>query len=104
MPASSTSTSPAAQASLEALRQGCHAYDPNYRTSYDYVPSLAAGAVFVVLFAIPMIYHIFQACRLRGKSSTSILLALGALSMYNPCISTCYTHIIYRSTHTHTHI
>lgn len=77
-----TTSSAEAQASYALLQQGCHAYNPDYETSYDYVPSRAAGIVFVILFLIPMVYHIVTTCRLRGRATTSILLAIGALSKF----------------------
>lgn len=58
----------------------CWAYQPNITPSYSYVPSLAGGIVFCVLFGIPFFYHTFQSIRLRA--TTAILLALGALSMF----------------------
>lgn len=75
-----TTTSPEAQASFALLQQGCHAYNADYETSYGYVPSRAAGIVFVLLFVIPMVYHIVTAVRLRGRATTSILLAIGSLT------------------------
>lgn len=68
------------QAYEEVLQQGCHAYDSRFTPSYGYIPSLAAGILFCVLFGIPLLYHTFQFCRIR--KTTSILLALGALSTY----------------------
>lgn len=63
----------------EQLSEGCHAYISAFTPSYGYIPSLAAGILFCVLFGIPLLYHTFQFCRVR--KTTSILLALGALSM-----------------------
>lgn len=56
----------------------CWAYTPDITPSYSYVPSLAAGIVFCIVFGVPFFYHTFQSIRLRA--ATAILLALGALS------------------------
>lgn len=56
----------------------CYPYDSRLKPSYGYRPSLAAGIIFVVLFAIPLVYHTFQS--IRRRAAISILLALGALS------------------------
>jgi hypothetical protein len=50
--------------------------------SYGYRPSLAAGITFCVLFAIALAGHVVQSFRFRRW--TSILLAIGALSMPHP--------------------
>lgn len=73
-------TEPEYIAFIREIQQGCHAYTPLLSPTYGYVPSLAAGIVFCVLFGIPLLYHTFQFCRVR--KSSSILLALGALSTY----------------------
>ncbi|ROV94750.1 hypothetical protein VMCG_08838 [Cytospora schulzeri] len=66
------------EAWVNEMEVGCHAWTPLLSTSYDYVPSFAAGVIFCVLFGIPLLYHTFQSCRVR--KATSILLALGAVS------------------------
>lgn len=67
------------QAQMALLKKGCHAYISSINPNYGYVPSLAGGIVFCVLFGACFFYHFFQSCRIRA--ATSILLALGALSM-----------------------
>ena len=47
--------------------------------AYGYRPSLAAGITFCVLFTIALVGHTVQSVRFRRW--TSILLAIGALSM-----------------------
>ncbi|PSR85679.1 RTA1 like protein-domain-containing protein [Coniella lustricola] len=67
------------EAQIEAIQSAtCYAYTPLLDPSYGYVPSLAAGIVFCILFAISLFYHTFQSVRLRA--TISILLALGALT------------------------
>lgn len=78
----SNATDDAMKQALIEIKKGCHAYQPDIRTSYGYVPSLAAGIVFCILFAVPLFYHTFQSIRLRA--TVSILLALGALSKSVP--------------------
>ncbi|KAJ4421939.1 Envelope glycoprotein gp160 [Gnomoniopsis sp. IMI 355080] len=64
---------------LDAMKQAsCYPYRSDIDPSYGYVPSFAAGVLFSILFAIPFFYHTFQSVRLRA--TTSILLALGALT------------------------
>ena len=48
------------QQMLQQLRIGCHGYIDGLNTSYGYVPSLAAGIVFLVLFGLSMIAHTVQ--------------------------------------------
>jgi len=46
---------------LSELRKGqCHAYIDGFRPPYGYVPSLAAGVVFCVLFGLSMVLHTVQ--------------------------------------------
>lgn len=71
-------TEPEIEAYIHEMHQGCHAFNPLLTPTYGYVPSFAVGIVFCVLFGIPMLYHAFQFCRVR--KSTSIVLAVGALS------------------------
>lgn len=64
---------------LKAIKEAsCYPYTPDFQPSYGYFPSFAAGVIFSIFFAIPFFYHTFQSIRLRA--TTSILLALGALS------------------------
>ncbi|KAL6716940.1 hypothetical protein ACLMJK_004852 [Lecanora helva] len=57
---------------------GCVAYDPLAKApTYGYVPSLAAGVVFTVVFALSLFTHTFQVARSRKWWYSS--LALGAL-------------------------
>ena len=61
----------------------CHV-DPilGWPYSYGYRPSLAAGVIFSLLFALALFVHTFLAFRMRRW--TSILLAVGALSESAP--------------------
>lgn len=49
-----------------ALQSGCPAYDPTIDTQYGYVPSLAAGVIFVTLFGISLFLHIAQSTWYRS--------------------------------------
>ncbi|PVI05777.1 RTA1-domain-containing protein [Periconia macrospinosa] len=51
---------------------------PGWAYSYGYKPSLAAGLIFTLLFALALFVHTFYAIRLRRW--VSILLAVGALT------------------------
>lgn len=80
-------TDAAMQALHEKMQSDtCYPYTEGIKTAYTYVPSFTAGILFCVLFGIPFFYHTFQSVRLRA--STSILLALGALSMSNSRMET----------------
>ena len=59
------------------LLNGCHDLISGVLPSYGYKPSLAAGAVFCVLFFVLFIGHIFRAFQFRKW--TSYVLATGAL-------------------------
>jgi hypothetical protein len=59
---------------------GCHAYAEGIDPSYGYVPSKAAGAVFVMLFALSAIVHLIQMCWKRNWWGTVFILG---------CICTC---------------
>lgn len=73
-------TEAAEEALLLQMQQAtCYPYTEGVRSVYKYYPSLAAGIIFCVLFGIPFFYHTFQSIRFRA--ATSIVLALGALSM-----------------------
>ncbi|KAI9716411.1 MAG: hypothetical protein M1828_000353 [Chrysothrix sp. TS-e1954] len=58
--------------------QSCQAYDPSVETSYNYVPSLAPGVVFTVIFALSMVAHIAQTVLSRKWWYSSF--AIGALA------------------------
>ncbi|KAH0160356.1 RTA1 like protein, partial [Aureobasidium melanogenum] len=57
---------------------GCVAYNPAQRTAYGYVPSLAAGIVYCVLFGLSMIAHTFQAVKTRAL--WNLVFAVGCLT------------------------
>ncbi|KAG9945505.1 RTA1-domain-containing protein, partial [Aureobasidium melanogenum] len=57
---------------------GCVAYNPAQRTAYGYVPSLAAGIVYCVLFGLSMIAHTFQAIKTRAL--WNLVFAVGCLT------------------------
>ncbi|KAG9520557.1 RTA1-domain-containing protein, partial [Aureobasidium melanogenum] len=57
---------------------GCVAYNPAQRTAYGYVPSLAAGVVYCVLFGLSMIAHTFQAVKTRAL--WNLVFAVGCLT------------------------
>jgi hypothetical protein len=60
---------------------GCVPYNPAQRTAYGYVPSLAAGIVYCVLFGLSMILHTFQAIKTRAL--WNLVFAVGCLSMFD---------------------
>ncbi|KAL3471494.1 RTA1 like protein-domain-containing protein [Aspergillus californicus] len=62
---------------LEELQDGCHAWVDGVDNIYSYIPSLAAGIVFTVLFFLTAASHLFRFC--LARFSTSILLAIGAV-------------------------
>ena len=64
---------------LQELRTGCHAYNEHYDTSYGYVPSVAAGIAFLVLFGLSMVVHTVQAAWKR--TWWTLLFSIGCLSM-----------------------
>jgi len=57
---------------------GCVPYDPRQRTAYGYVPSLAAGIVYCVIFGLSMIAHTFQAIKTRAL--WNLVFAVGCLT------------------------
>ncbi|KAI5231675.1 hypothetical protein AUEXF2481DRAFT_40780 [Aureobasidium subglaciale EXF-2481] len=57
---------------------GCVAYDPRQRSAYGYVPSLAAGIVYCVLFGLSGLAHTFQAIRTRAL--WNLVFAIGCLT------------------------
>ncbi|CAD0049543.1 unnamed protein product [Aureobasidium pullulans] len=57
---------------------GCEAYTPLQRTAYGYVPSLAAGIVYCVLFGLSMFFHVFQAIKTRAL--WNLVFAIGCLT------------------------
>ncbi|CAD0092219.1 unnamed protein product [Aureobasidium vineae] len=57
---------------------GCVAYNPSQRTAYGYVPSLAAGIVYCVLFGLSMVAHTFQAIKTRAL--WNLVFAVGCLT------------------------
>lgn len=61
----------------DEAQQGCHALIAGVEPSYGYVPSLAAGIVYCVLFAIAVLYHLVRSVQYRKWPS--YLLFLGAL-------------------------
>lgn len=65
--------------SKDALEEGCYAYVPGVDTSYDYVPSKAAGIAFCVLFGLSMLVHIVQFCWKRTWWCS--VFAIGCLGM-----------------------
>ena len=57
--------------------KGCVAYDPHARLpSYGYVPNLAAGIIFSVVFGLSLLAHIVQVTKSRKWWYSS--LAIGA--------------------------
>lgn len=57
---------------------GCVAYDDRYKTLYGYVPSLAPGIAFVVLFGLSTLIHLGQTIWTRRW--WTIVFALGAVT------------------------
>ncbi|KZF22887.1 RTA1-domain-containing protein [Xylona heveae TC161] len=66
------------QQTLLALTEACHAYVPGYDPSYGYIPSMAAGITFCVLFGLSMFIHTGQA--IWTKRWWCLVFALGALT------------------------
>lgn len=64
------------------LTYGCHAKIDGYGTSYGYVPSLAAGIVFCVLFGLSMLLHTLQLVWKRTWWCS--VFVLGCISMSTP--------------------
>ncbi|KAF3906828.1 hypothetical protein ABW21_db0200015 [Orbilia brochopaga] len=60
------------------LRQGCHAAVPGIEPTYGYYPSLAAGVVFLVLFGLSTIGHIYAS--VKGRHYWYLCFALGTIS------------------------
>lgn len=67
----------ASQLSHHDRSVGCIAYDPLVEPTYGYVPSLAAGVVFVVVFFLIFVAHCVQTAIKRQWWYS--LIALGAL-------------------------
>lgn len=65
---------------VKQIQAGCHALIPGYNPAYGYVPSLAAGIVFCILFGLSMSGHLFQS--IRKKRWTSYVLTVGAASKF----------------------
>lgn len=57
---------------------GCTPWTPGYETAYGYVPSLAAGIVFCVLFGLSMLVHLYQTIQTRAW--WTIVFSIGALT------------------------
>ena len=49
-----------AQEQQNAWASGCHAYDPAVESTFNYVPSLAPGLVFTIVFALSLVAHTGQ--------------------------------------------
>ncbi|KAL2831411.1 RTA1 like protein-domain-containing protein [Aspergillus cavernicola] len=62
---------------LEDLQDGCQGWIDGVDNIYSYVPSLAAGVVFTVLFLLSAAGHLFRF--VVRRSSPSILLTIGAV-------------------------
>jgi len=60
------------------LETGCAAFIPGFKTEYGYVPSLAPGAIFCVLFGLSLVGHLIQS--VRKRQWTSYMFAVGALT------------------------
>ncbi|KAJ0418706.1 RTA1 like protein-domain-containing protein [Aspergillus carlsbadensis] len=65
------------QPTLEDLQDGCQAWIDGVGNIYHYVPSLAAGVVFTVLFLLCAAGHLARYA--LGRLTSSLLLALGAI-------------------------
>lgn len=68
---------PASQLDSMTRSMGCVAYDPAVQPSFGYVPSLAAGIIFTIVFAGSMIGHIFQST--IPRKWWYLLIAVGSL-------------------------
>lgn len=67
------------QAFEQQLKTGCHAPVDGINTSYGYVPSLAAGIVFCILFGLSMIMHSVQA--VWKRTWWGFVFSVGCISM-----------------------
>ena len=55
--------------------KGCIAYDPLARApTYGYIPNLAAGIIFTVIFSLSLFAHTFQVIRSRKWWYSSLIL------------------------------
>ncbi|KAL9594712.1 MAG: hypothetical protein Q9219_006876 [cf. Caloplaca sp. 3 TL-2023] len=72
---------PSEYAQSRILAEGtCRGYDPREDTPYGYLPSIAPGVVFSILFGLTMTWHAYQAFRTRtGWLSVFAVGALGEL-------------------------
>lgn len=72
---------PSQFAQSRILAEGtCRGYDPREDTPYGYLPSVAPGVVFSLLFGFTMTWHAYQAFRTRtGWLSVFAVGALGEL-------------------------
>lgn len=71
----------ASQLSHHDRSVGCVAYDPLVEPAYGYVPSLAAGIVFVIVFFLILVTHCVQITIKRQWWYS--LIALGALGTFS---------------------
>ncbi|KAL2213869.1 RTA1-domain-containing protein [Sarocladium strictum] len=63
---------------LNDLQTGCHDEVPGLEPWYGYVPSLAAGVTFSVIFGLLLLGHVFNAT--KPPRTHSIILAVSALT------------------------
>ncbi|EWC48745.1 hypothetical protein DRE_00050 [Drechslerella stenobrocha 248] len=61
-----------------ALRTGCHDPIPGIGASYGYFPSQSAGIVFLVLFSLSTIGHIYAS--VKGKNLWYLVFAIGTVA------------------------
>ncbi|KAL9094938.1 MAG: hypothetical protein Q9165_002888 [Trypethelium subeluteriae] len=71
---------PAHELSNEQQGEGCLPYDPLLRPGYGYIPSLAVGIVFAVIFGLITIAHIGQTTIKRKWWYSTF--AIGAIGIY----------------------
>ena len=71
-----------AQQETNNMSSGCIAYNPEYTPAYNYVPSLAAGIVFSVIFLLAMVTHYAETIWTRKWFYVSFALGATGKLMY----------------------
>lgn len=82
------------QQMLQQLRIGCHGYVDGFNTSYGYMPSLAAGIVFLVLFGLSMIAHTVQC--VWKRTWWTMVFTVGCMSTFTLLL--CLSRVMLMST------
>lgn len=64
---------------------GCHAKVPGIATSYGYIPTLAVGIAYCVLFGVSMLLHTAQMCWKRTWWTS--VFSVGCMGKQKPAVS-----------------